>query len=103
MAMNDVLWVVLGMAVVTYLPRLAPTLLVGRFQLPAGVRRWLDAVPYAALGALIFPGVLGVDPKEPLVGWVGGAVAVVLSLFRLHILFVVGGAILAVIGMKTVL
>ena len=50
------LLIILGMAVVTYLPRMLPVLIIDRFTPPAWLNRWLKSIPYAALGALIFPG-----------------------------------------------
>jgi len=66
------LWIILGMAVVTAVPRVLPAFLPSEMELPSWVRRWLAAVPYAALGALIFPGILSVDPSRPWVGLLGG-------------------------------
>ncbi len=95
-----ILWIILGMALVTYLPRLLPALTLDRFQFPGWFRRWLRSIPYAALGALIFPGVLLVDRDQPLLGLVGGLVAAALSFLKLHITLVMAGSILAVILMQ---
>jgi branched-subunit amino acid transport protein len=66
---------VLGMGVVTYLPRTLPLLLGSEMRLPLWLERWLKLVPYAALGALIFPGILTVDPARPWIGILGGIAA----------------------------
>ena len=84
--------IILGMMVVTYIPRLLPGLLADRYRLPAGFERWLQNIPYAALGALIFPGI--VKGEAPSLGIVGGVVAVVLSLLDLHLVLVMTGTIL---------
>lgn len=91
------IFLVLGMAAVTYLPRLLPALFLDRFKFPGWFRKWLQSIPYAALGALIFPGVLLVDKDQPLLGLAGGIVALVLSLLRLHVILVMAGSILIVI------
>lgn len=91
-----ILWIVLGMSIVTILPRLLPSLIVGRIQFPKWMNRFLSAIPYAALGALIFPGILSVDEGNPQIGLIGGLVAVVLAYLRLHVLIVIAGAILTV-------
>lgn len=86
------MWVmitIVGMAIVTYISRLAPVFIIGRFTIPNWLENWLKCVPYAALAALIYPGVLTVNEHKPLVGLIGGIVAVVLAYFRLHILFVI--------------
>jgi branched-subunit amino acid transport protein len=85
------------MALVTYLPRLLPALFMDRFQFPAWFKKWLKSIPYAALGALIFPGVLLVDRDQPLLGLAGGLVAAALSFLNLHITLVMAGSILTVI------
>lgn len=93
------LLIILGMAVVTYLPRMLPVLIIDRFTPPAWLNRWLKSIPYAALGALIFPGILTVDTL-PWVGIIGGIVAVFLAFLRLHIILVIFGSIGAAILTK---
>ena len=88
---------VLGMGVATYLPRLLPALFLDRIQFPKWFQKWLQSIPYAALGALIFPGVLLVDADQPLLGLTGGVAAFLLSLLNLHITLVMAGSILVVI------
>ncbi|BCJ85091.1 AzlD domain-containing protein [Effusibacillus dendaii] len=97
----EFVWIVVGMSVVTMLPRLLPALLMDRLHFPAWVNRWLQGTPYAALGALIFPGVLSVDPKHPLLGLAGGGIAAVLAYFRLPVLLVICAAILTVMVGKS--
>lgn len=87
------LLLILGMALVTYLPRLLPAIFLDRFQFPDWFQTWLKSIPYAALGALIFPGVLWVDPDQPLLGLLGGLAALLLSWLNLHITLVMAGAI----------
>ena len=90
------IWVIIGMAVVTAVPRFLPAFIVDKLNFPAWVDRWLNAIPYAALGALIFPGIMTVKPDAPHVGLIGGAVAIALSWFGLNIILVVVGAIATV-------
>lgn len=92
--------VIAAMGIVTFLPRLLPVLIMNKWALPPWVKRWLKAVPYAALGALIFPGILTVDPGRPWVGLVGGLVACILALLRLPFLIVILGAVAAVLVMN---
>lgn len=84
--------VIIGMAIVTVLPRIIPAFIVERLKFPQWVNYWLSAVPYAALGALIFPGILTVVPDQPWIGLVGGLVAIILSIFRFHMVIIVLGA-----------
>lgn len=93
----NILLLILGMALVTYLPRLLPALFLDRVQFPPWFQSWLKCIPYAALGALIFPGVLLVDPEQPLLGLLGGLAALALSLLELHVTLVMAGSISTVL------
>lgn len=88
--------IIIGMAIVTAIPRLIPVFIVDKVSFPNWVNRWLNAIPYAALGALIFPGILTVKPDQPLVGLIGGGIALLLAFIGLNIIFVVLGAIATV-------
>ncbi len=49
---------ILGMALVTYLPRLLPAWLLSSRQLPEVVITWLRYVPAAVLSAMLVPAIL---------------------------------------------
>ena len=85
---------IVGMMAVTYIPRLLPALFMEETRFPDGFSRWLESIPYAALAALIFPGVLEVDPDLPGVGLAGAGTAFLISFFRVHVLWAMAGAIL---------
>lgn len=87
------LWIILGMMLVTYTPRLLPGLLMGRFRTPPWLERWLKNIPYAALGALIVPGIFTVETR--ILGLVCSLTAVILSWLRLHLVLVMAGTVLA--------
>lgn len=53
--MRDTILLILGMAVVTYIPRLAPLWLLSSRKLPEAVIRWLELIPPAVLSALLIP------------------------------------------------
>ena len=93
----NVLAIIFGMAAATYIPRMLPALFMDRFKFPAWFQKWLRCIPYAALAALIFPGVLSVDQDEPLVGVIAGLFAAVLAFFNLHIVIIMIAAIGATI------
>ncbi|WP_010650160.1 AzlD domain-containing protein [Oceanobacillus massiliensis] len=90
------IWIIIGMSIVTVLPRIIPAFIVEKMQYRPWVNRWLASIPYAALGALIFPGILAVRPEEPQIGLIGGVVAAVLAFMGLNVVLVVIGAILTV-------
>lgn len=89
--------IIIGMSLVTMLPRIIPAFLVERIIFKDWINKWLSAIPYAALGAMIFPGILYVKENDPSVGILGGIVAIILSLLGLNVMFVVVGAILTVL------
>ena len=88
--------IIIGMSLVTMIPRIIPAFIVDKLQFHDWVNNWLNAIPYAALGALIFPGILSVKPDQPYVGLIGGIVAIGLAYIGLNVIIVVIGAILTV-------
>jgi len=99
----NVLAIIFGMAAVTYIPRMLPTLFMDRFKFPGWFQKWLRCIPYAALAALIFPGVLTVDQDEPLVGVIAGLFAALLAFFNLHIVIIMVAAIATTIFVQGLL
>lgn len=94
--MTGQLWlVVLLMGLVTYIPRMLPQVFLKDIQLCPFIRNFLGFVPYAVLGALIFPGVL-TSTGSTGSAIAGGLVAILLAYLRLNIVVVVFGGILGV-------
>jgi len=60
-----------GMALVTYLPRMMPLVVLSRFQFPPALLRWLSFVPISVLAALLAKellvsgGQLALPPAHP--------------------------------------
>jgi len=88
-----VIFLILGMAVVTYIPRALPAVVVDRFEIGPKVGKFLRLIPYTAMAALIFPGILTVDPKRPDIGIVGGAAAGILAWLKCPVIICVVAAI----------
>ena len=85
-------WMVIGMALVTYIPRAIPlTFLEGR-ELPKPVQNVLRNIPYAVLGALIFPAIFFVQ-ENIWFGIVGAAAAFGLAFSGANVMVVVLGSI----------
>lgn len=58
MDQTSIFLTILGMALVTYLPRLIPALFFASRPMPEALRRFLAVVPPAVLGALLVQSVL---------------------------------------------
>ena len=67
--------VILGCAIVTFIPRLIPALCIDRLNFSPKVEKFLNLIPYTALAALICPGVLTVDNQLWYIGLIGAVVA----------------------------
>lgn len=92
--------IILGMTLVTYIPRLLPVFIMDKLNLPGWGNKWLKSIPYAALGALIFPGVLTIEEGLPMLGLMGGIVAAILAYLKIHTIYVILGSIAAVMVMR---
>ncbi|MEN1990662.1 MULTISPECIES: AzlD domain-containing protein [Paenibacillus] len=49
----DVFWIIMGAALLTFLPRVLPLMLFSRIPIPGWLLRWLEYVPVAVMAALI--------------------------------------------------
>ncbi|ARJ39832.1 AzlD domain-containing protein [Sporosarcina sp. P21c] len=87
-------WMLLGMAVATYVPRMIPLTILDGKELPPIVSGVLRNIPYAVLGALIFPAILHIQ-DDILFGIIGAITAFTLAFFGLDVMFVVIGTIAA--------
>lgn len=77
--MIDINIVILGCALVTFIPRLIPAIFVDKLNFGPKVEKFLNLIPYTALAALICPGVLTVDNQLWYIGLIGAVVAADLS------------------------
>ena len=90
--------IVLGMSIVTYIPRMLPFVLLKGKELPSFWQDILKNVPYATLGALIFPGILTFHANMAF-ALAGAAAAFLLAFAGANIIITVLGSI----GILTVL
>src|SRR5699024_2064342 len=79
--------IIIGMSIVTMIPRIIPAFIVERIVFKEWINKWLQAIPYAAIGAMIFPGILYVKENDPVIGIVGGIVGIVLAFLVLNVMF----------------
>jgi len=88
-----IFFLIIAMALVTYFGRVLPVLFLGQKTNRPSVEKFLRLIPYSAMIALVFPGVLSVDKDFMAIGVVGALTALALSWFNMSITFVVIGAI----------
>jgi branched-subunit amino acid transport protein len=98
---ETILIMIVGMAAVTYIPRLVPLVTFQGKELPPFLQGVLKNVPFAVLGALIFPKILLIQEGDIWFGAVGAAAAFLLAYLGANVIVVVLGAI-AVLSMYSV-
>jgi len=79
--MSKTMIIILACALVNYILRVVPFFISAGDNLPPYLKRFLDYMPVAALGALIFPGVLTSFPQHPAAGIAGVAAAAIAAWF----------------------
>ncbi|WXR62036.1 AzlD domain-containing protein [Peptostreptococcaceae bacterium AGR-M142] len=89
--MNNLKFIIFGMMLVTYIPRLIPFYLVTDKKVNKKLDLFLKFIPYTALGALVIPGVFNAIPNSILASITG-------ALFALLYAYYKGGIIIPVIG-----
>lgn len=93
---TEILLLILGMGLVTYIPRAIPAVFIDKLNFSPKVEKFLRLIPYTAMAALVFPAIFTVDAARPEIGIVGGVVAAALAWLRLPVIVSVLGAIGAV-------
>ena len=90
----NILLLIFAMGAVTYGSRVLPGFLIDRMNFSPRAEQFLKLIPYTAMTALIFPGILTVDPTRPEIGIVGALVVIALAWKKAPLLLCVVGAIL---------
>lgn len=90
---EEFVWLILGMGAVTYIPRILPLIALSTENWPPWLRRMFSRVPYAVLGALIFPGIIYAQ-ENIWYGIIGGLAAFFISYRGAPLIVVVIGTIL---------
>lgn len=90
---------ILGMCVVSYIPRMLPAAFISRVRFTPYLTRFLNLIPYTAMTALVFPGIFYSVPGNMEVTYAGAIVAVVCALLRFPLALTVLCAVLVVLGM----
>ena len=90
---TEILLMILGMTLVTYIPRMLPAVLLEKLHFGPKTEKFLQLIPYTAMAALLFPGIVTMDPARPYIGLAGGAAAALLAWRRLPVIVCVLAAI----------
>ncbi len=91
--MNNLIPLILGMAAVTYLPRLLPFLILSNRKIHWRVDAFLKCIPAAAIDALIIPGVFTATPDIPVAALGGMIFTLFFGLWRDGIIIPVLGSV----------
>ena len=91
---------ILGMMIVTMIPRILPFYAFDAKKIPPFIRTFLSYIPYTVLGALILPDGLNGITNEPLISAACLIIAIVISWFRGGIITPIAGAVGSAILMK---
>jgi len=89
---------ILLMLGVTFIPRAIPAVLADKMKFGSRFERFINLIPYTAMTALVFPGVLSLDSSNIWIGILGGGIAILLSCIpKIPSAVVVVGAVASVI------
>ena len=90
------LWlIIIGMGLMTYIPRALPAALMGKIKFGGRMEKFLKLIPYTAMTSLIVPGVFLTDADNMSIGIVGGGVAAILAWLKCPVMVCVLGAVAA--------
>lgn len=85
---NTMIWLIIGLAIVTYIPRMVPLVFFNSDKIPSAIQNVLKNVPFAILGALIFPGILTIN-DDLMFGVIGAVAAIVAAYLGANLIVVV--------------
>ncbi|KKI93531.1 branched-chain amino acid transporter [Bacillus sp. SA1-12] len=89
---NTILFMIIGMGLVTYIPRMIPLVVLSKLKLPNFVQNILKNVPFATLGALIVPGIFLIS-DDVMFGIIGAIAATLIAFTGANVILVVMGSI----------
>jgi len=96
---NTLIWLFLGMFIVTYLPRVLPLTILSRLKLPKFIIDVLNYIPVAILGALLLPALLVIDGKLDIslnnYFLLAGVITIIVSIFTKKLFVIVLAGIFA--------
>ncbi|WP_027409007.1 AzlD domain-containing protein [Anoxybacteroides tepidamans] len=90
---SEIVWMIVAMGLVTYIPRMLPLAVFHRVKLPPFFQGVLKNVPYATLGALIVPGIFLIH-EDRLFGVLGFVSAFIAAWLGANVIVVVLASVL---------
>ncbi|MGX9134917.1 AzlD domain-containing protein [Rummeliibacillus sp. JY-2-4R] len=69
MSFTTILWVIVGCAFVTWLPRIIPFIFVRSVKMPDVVLKWLSFIPICILSALVVENLLNTEGSFVKLNW----------------------------------
>lgn len=85
---STMLLIIIGMAIVTYIPRMVPLVFFKSDNIHPMLQNVLKNVPFAILGALIFPGIITIH-EDMRFGLIGAVVAFLTAYLGANLIVVV--------------
>lgn len=93
--MNKIIVLIIGMGIVTFLPRLIPLMFISKMELSNNRRKFLEFIPYTSLTILIVRGVLTSSEEMILPTLIGLSVSGLVAYFKSNLVLSVGSGIIA--------
>lgn len=93
--MNNYIPLILGMAIVTYLPRFLPLVVLNEDMINPKLRQFLQYIPYTSLSILLIRGVISSSPEMRLPTVVGIGASALMAYTRGNLVLSVLSGILA--------
>lgn len=93
--MKGHLLLIMGMTIVTYLPRLIPLLVLKDKKINSRVEQFLTYIPFTSLSILIIRGIIGAEPEVLLPTLIGIGVAGLVAWIKNNLVLSVLSGILA--------
>ncbi len=93
--MNRYIILIIGMSIVTIIPRILP-LILHNIKIHPFIEEWIKGVPFAALAALTIPGIIYLDADNVYPGIVGLTIALITSLIKAPMYIVIFTSLISV-------
>lgn len=93
--MKNIIFLIVGMGLVTYLPRLLPLMFISKMELSYNRRKFLEFIPYTSLSILIVRGILTSSQEMLLPTIIGLSTSGIVAYLNSNLVLSVGSGIIA--------